>query len=124
MISGFLAGCATSVEPEGDRVRRVAEDFATAVKEQRGGDACSRLSPETVREVEQSEGKPCASAITGLSLPRHGPVSSVDVYGRSAKVALGEDVVFLAVFGDDWKVVAAGCTPRPAAPYDCTVKGG
>lgn len=122
--AGLLAGCGSSVDPEGDRVRSAVEDFAAALQTQRGDDACRRLSEETRSELEQSEGKPCARAITSLSLPEEGSVGSVDVYGRSAKVELAHDVLFLAFFGDDWKVVAAGCSPRPSAPYDCTVKGG
>ena len=120
----LLVGCTGSVDPEGDRVQRAAEDFAAAVQQKRGADACRRLSRETVSELEQSQGKPCAQAITAMSLSEDGPVRSVDVYGRSAKVVLAGDVLFLGFFGGDWKVVAAGCTPRPAAPYDCTVKGG
>jgi hypothetical protein len=39
-------------------------------------------------------------------------------------VALDGDVVFLSTFDSSWKVIAAGCTARPAQPYDCIVQGG
>jgi hypothetical protein len=51
-------------------------------------------------------------------------VTGTDVYGQWAKVRLDDDTVFLAVFSDGWKVVAAGCQPQGDRPYDCTLQGG
>jgi hypothetical protein len=56
-------------------------------------------------------------------LPAAGEVTGTDVYGQWAQVRLTGDTVFLAVFPDGWRVVAAGCTPRPERPYDCVLKG-
>ena len=55
--------------------------------------------------------------------PAH-QVRRVDVHGRQARVTLTADTLFLALFSTGWKVTAAGCTPRPDQPYDCTVEGG
>jgi hypothetical protein len=48
----------------------------------------------------------------------------VDVYGRQARAVLASDTLFLSQFSDGWKIVAAGCEPRPGRPYQCSVKGG
>ena len=52
----------------------------------------------------------------------HGPV---DVAGRSARIALGDEVLFLSRFDDGWRVLAAGCrrtSDDAARPYDCDVE--
>jgi hypothetical protein len=51
-------------------------------------------------------------------------VSASEVYGQRAQVRLSGDTVFLAVFPDGWRVVAAGCTARGEKPYDCVLQGG
>lgn len=85
---------------------------------------CAALAPETRREVEESEKKACPDAISALELPAGGPVRDVDVYGRQARAAMASDTLFLSRFPDGWKIVAAGCEPRPGRPYQCSVKGG
>ena len=37
--------------------------------------------------------------------------TQVEVWGESAQVRYDDDAVFLARFGDDWKIRSAGCTP-------------
>jgi hypothetical protein len=121
-LTGLLAGCATV----GDR-SRAADDvtlrFLSAVAGRDGGTACSLLAPDTAAEVADTGGKPCAEAVLEEELPAAGEVTGTDVYGQWAQVRLTGDTVFLAVFPDGWRVVAAGCTPRPERPYDCVLKG-
>ncbi len=85
---------------------------------------CAALAPETRGELEKSEQADCARAIAAQDLPSGGVVRKVDVYGRQARVVLASDTLFLSRFPDGWKIVAAGCTPRPDRPYQCTVEGG
>ena len=116
------AGCA-SVGDRAEAAAGVAVRMLTAAGARDGAAACAALAPDTAGELEQSAGKPCADAILEEDLPAPGEVTGADVYGQWAQVRLAGDTVFLAVFPDGWRVVAAGCTPRAERPYDCRVKG-
>jgi hypothetical protein len=118
-----LAGC-SSVGERGEAAGSVAVKLMTAVDSKDGASACATLAPDTLAELEQSAGKPCAEAILDEDLPKPGPVTGTDVYGQWAQVRLSDDTLFLAVFPGGWRVVAAGCTPRGERPYDCTLQGG
>ncbi|QES47254.1 hypothetical protein DEJ50_04825 [Streptomyces venezuelae] len=50
-------------------------------------------------------------------------IREAEAYGRQAIVRMAGDTLFLSLFTAGWKVVAAGCTPRPGRPYDCLIKG-
>jgi hypothetical protein len=117
-----LAGCG-SVDDRGDAAASVAARMLTAVQAGDGAGACAALAPDTVSELEESAGKPCAEAILDEDLPAPGEATGSDVYGQWAQVRLTSDTVFLGVFPDGWRVVAAGCTPRQEQPYDCTLQG-
>jgi hypothetical protein len=122
-LSGLvLAGCG-SVDERGGAAASVAVRMLGAVDGGDGAGACAVLAPDTVSELEESAGKPCAEAILEEDLPAPDTVTGFDVYGQWAQVRLGEDTVFLAVFPDGWRVVAAGCTPREERPYDCRLQG-
>ncbi|MEV6843566.1 sigma-70 family RNA polymerase sigma factor [Actinoplanes sp. NPDC051411] len=88
-----------------------------------GAQACAVLAPETASELEESAGKPCAQAVLDEDLPMPGPVADTAVYGQWAQVRLSDDTVFLGVFGDGWRVVAAGCSAQGDQPYHCTLQG-
>ena len=123
LLSGLaLAGCASAGD-RADAAADVAVRMLAAADAQDGTAACAALAPDTLDELEQSAGKPCADAILEEDLPAPGRVAGADVYGQWAQVRLDADTVFLAVFPDGWRVVAAGCTPRGERPYDCRVEG-
>ena len=118
-----LPGCA-SVGERGAAAAAVATRLLTAVDDKDGAAACAVLAPDTASALARSAGMPCAQAILDEDLPAPGAVIRADVYGQWAQVRLADDTVFLAVFRDGWRVVAAGCVPRPNRPYDCELQGG
>jgi hypothetical protein len=118
-----LTGCA-SVENRGDAAASVALRLLTAAQSDDGAGACAVLAPETRAELIDSAGRPCPEAILDEDLPGPGRVEATAVFGQWAQVRLAGDTLFLAVFPEGWRVVAAGCTPRPERPYDCTLQGG
>jgi hypothetical protein len=117
-----VAGCGAGGDRE-SAADAVAVRLLTAVGARDGVTACSALAPETASEVSRNAGKPCPEAVLEEDLPAPGQVTGTDVYGQWAQVRLSDDTVFLAVFPDGWKVVAAGCTSRGERPYLCAVQG-
>ena len=105
-------------------VTEVAHEFSAAVSDGDGATACNLLAPSTRTELEQSTGKACDRAL--LEELGGTPVAAGDlhVYGLMAEVADDRGAVFLTRMPDGWHVLAAGCSPRPDAPYDCAVEGG
>jgi hypothetical protein len=51
-------------------------------------------------------------------------VDAFSTFGTMAQVRFSGDVMFVSEFGNGWKVMAAGCSPVPGHPYDCTLQGG
>ncbi|WKX68931.1 hypothetical protein [Streptomyces sp. XD-27] len=117
------AGCATLGERR-SAARAAALGFERALLAADGAAACAALAPETREEVARSAESRCREAVLAEELPAAGAVREVDVHGRQARVVLASDTLFLSRFRAGWKVVAAGCVPRPGRPYQCTVKGG
>jgi hypothetical protein len=104
---------------------RAALGFARAVTAHQGGRACSLLAPATRAQLESSQGKPCAEAVLGQSVPSSNAVRRADQYGTESRVMLDKDVVFVARFSLGWRVVAAACKDRgQKLPYDCQISGG
>ncbi|HEV7713415.1 MAG TPA: hypothetical protein VGP16_34795, partial [Asanoa sp.] len=118
-----LAGCGGPGGRE-DAASAVAVRLLEAVDRDDGAAACATLAPETLADLEKSADQPCASAVLDEDLPAPGRVINTNVYGQWAKVRLDDDTVFLAVFRDGWRVVAAGCQPQGDRPYDCALQGG
>jgi hypothetical protein len=122
-LIALLAGCG-SVAERGDAASAAAVGFLEAVAARDGTAACDTLAPDTVEELEDSADLPCAQAILDEDLPAPGTVLGADLFGQWAQVRLDGDTLFLAVFPDGWRVVAAGCTSRDPRPYQCELDGG
>lgn len=120
-------GCG-SVEERRTAARDAAVDFERALGAEDGVALCAVLAPGVRDEVEQSSGTPCEEAVVEEDVPfvaaAGDAVEGVDVAGRQARVEFSADTLFLSRFSDGWKVVAAGCAPRPERPYQCLLKGG
>jgi ketosteroid isomerase-like protein len=118
-----VAGCG-SMSGRERGAAEVAQRFLESVENGDGEAACAVLAPDTVAEVEESAGQPCADAVLDADLPGPAEVEATDVYGQLARVRLADDTVFAAMFPGGWRVMAAGCQSRGELPYDCSVKGG
>src|SRR5215203_3947819 len=111
-----LSGCSSGNE---DAATRAAEQLHSSLRAEDGAGACDLLSDDAQKELAESEGASCATAVMDAGLPDSGKVVDVEVYGTAAQVhfADDEDVVFLGEFTDGWKVTAAGCSRQAGAPY-------
>lgn len=118
----LVGGCSGQGNAELGNAEAAASSFTTSVATAPDR-ACDLLAPQTLADLEDSEG-PCATSLPEQVDGPAGPVESAQVYGKDAIVHFGSGTVFLARFADGWRVTAAGCTPSEAGrPYDCTVKG-
>jgi len=116
-LTALLAGCASTQEPEVEKVASTFED-PSADAEAR----CDLLAPTTLAAFEEDQTAPCTDAVQQLSLDG-GAVTSVEVWGGDAQVRMDGDTLFLTETRAGWRVAAAGCTSRGDAPYDCEVEG-
>jgi hypothetical protein len=120
-VAALLAGCgATGSAQDQDASRSVTRFYRALSVDPRS--ACDLLAPGTRHELEDTFG-PCSRSLAGQDLPEAGSVLHVDVYGKDAMIRLDDDVAFLALFRDGWRVTAAGCTPREGRPFDCVLSG-
>lgn len=120
---GSVGGCGTVAERRAD-VRDAVAVFEQALRDGAYDRGCAVLAPGTAEELEQSADSPCAQALREESLRPGGAMRRTDVYGNQARAVLSADTLFLSHFATGWKVVAAGCEPRPQQPYQCRIKGG
>jgi hypothetical protein len=117
VAAAALTGCSSSHEAEVERVAAAFENPSAEPEER-----CDLLAPTVLATFEDSESAPCEEAIQDLPL-RGGAVESVEIWGGDAQVKLAGDTVFLTETSAGWRVIAAACTPRGEAPYDCEVEG-
>ncbi len=116
-LTALLAGCASTQQPEVEKVASTFED-PSADAEAR----CDLLAPATLAAFEKDQTAPCSDAVAQLSVDG-GDVRSVEVWGGDAQVRMAGDTVFLTETSAGWRVTAAGCTSQGDAPYDCEVEG-
>jgi hypothetical protein len=116
-LTVFLTGCSSMQQTE-------VADVATTFDDPAGdpGARCDLLAPATLATLEKDQSAPCADAIQELPL-KGGEGAAVEIWGGDAQVRLGGDTMFLTETTAGWRVVAAGCTARGDAPYDCEVEG-
>ncbi len=119
----ILSECA-SLAPDAGAAADVASSFHRALSDGDGAAACALLAPETAAALEQDSGQSCRQAVIDQDIPDGGTALDRQAYGQTAQVLLTGDVVFLASVGDQWRVSAAGCTPRNERPYHCSIEGG
>lgn len=116
-----LGACGSG--PGSDVAARTAATFEQQVAAA-PAEACALLAEKTKSDLEKAEKKPCAQALPEVDLPAASPLKQVEVFEQQARVVLDKDVVFMARFGDGWKVTAAGCKAQPNdEPYDCELGG-
>jgi len=108
-----LAACGTRARENG--AAAVAERFVAAVSGRDGATACGLLTQQARESVSGATDVTCADGV----LNAHEQGSTVG----QAEVRIGADVIFLLHLDSGWFVSAAGCTPRPSAPYQCDVDG-
>jgi hypothetical protein len=117
-----LGGCAGQGRAEDGNAERAAVEFSRSIDSSTEV-ACGLLAPQTLKELEDSEGA-CAEALPSELESASGAAESTQVYGKDAIVRLATDTIFLARFTQGWRVTAAGCTRQQTGrPYDCKVKG-
>ena len=119
VVALLLAGCAAPADPG---ARSATELLSAALAAGDGSAACRELSAAARAQVASVTGRSCAEGVLER-LPDPGRARRAEVWGSQAQVRTSHDTVFLSHFAGGWKVVAAGCTPRPGQPYDCKVSG-
>jgi hypothetical protein len=121
LLAGLALSACTPTSRE-DGAARVASRFVADVGRHDGAAAC-RLLTESAREsVTGATDATCRKAVVNVA--EHGTaVRRVQVWGDSAQVRIGTDVVFLVHLRAGWRVTAAGCKSQPHAPYLCDVDG-
>jgi hypothetical protein len=118
-LVALLSSCASS---EQDGAVRAADDFVAAVSDGEAGEACALLAPETLEELEQSTGTPCAEAVL-QEAEAAGDRVRVSTFGTMSQVRYADDVLFLTHFDAGWLVVAAGCVEQGDGLYSCGIEG-
>ena len=116
-----LSACGSQGAAEVDSV---ALHFARSVANSADAAACRDLAPSTRSELEQSEGEPCSQALASQKLPSPGSLRGTQVFNTTSQASFAHDTFFLGKFHGGWKIIAAGCTPKPDQPYDCILQGG
>ncbi|MFN2517433.1 MAG: hypothetical protein ABR604_00100 [Jatrophihabitantaceae bacterium] len=117
----ILAGCSSS-GGQREAVSAEAARFVTAVDQHDGMAACDTLTDSAQSSASGATDTPCEKAV--LNVKEDGTtIHGVQVWGDSAQVRIGSDVIFLRRLDTGWRVNAAGCKPQAHAAYQCDVEG-
>ena len=119
-----LGGCGS---PEAASATSTASRFVDLASEDPGA-ACAMLAPRTRDKAAEDGDGDCAEGLRSAELSPASSGSDVapEVAGHTAVVTTGGQTLFLTLFDDGWKVLAAGCTrvsADEAVPYDCALEG-
>jgi hypothetical protein len=120
-----LGGCGS---PEAAAAAAAASQFIGLVRADPGA-ACELLAPRTREKATEEGDGDCAEGLRSAGLPAvsmDGSNLAPEIAGHTARVTTGGQTVFLSLFDDGWKVLAAGCTRSSgdqATPYECAVEG-
>jgi hypothetical protein len=117
-VAVTVSGCAGAQD---SAVTSAASQLLAAAGAGDGAAACELLAPAARTELEDTTGKPCERAILDEDLEPGSEAVEVEVFDTMAQVVLGQETMFLSRFDGRWLVVAAGCTPVPGHPYDCSI---
>lgn len=99
-----------------------ARSFVHSLQRGDGAGACRLLTPDARQSTTGATDVSCADAVKSVHEERD-VVSGVQVWGDTAQVRIGSDVMFLRHIDGAWSVSGAGCERQPEGPYDCTVGG-
>jgi hypothetical protein len=114
----LLAGCGGTQDAA---VAEASTSLLEAVDQGDGAAACALLAPAVRTEIEDTSGTSCDRAILDEPLSGATGPARVEVFDLSAQAVIGSETLFLSRFDGDWLVIAAGCTPVPDKPYDCSI---
>jgi len=119
-----LGGCAS---PEAASAGSAASRFVDVASKDPNA-ACALLAPRTREKAAENGDGDCAKGLRSAEISSSPSGSDVppEVAGHTALVTTGGQTVFLTLFEDGWKVLAAGCTrvsEDEAVPYDCALQG-
>jgi hypothetical protein len=115
----LVCGCAS---PHNDAVGAAARSFVGSLQRGDGAAACRMLTPDARQTTTGATNVSCADAVTSVH-ERGQAVTGVQVWGDTAQVRIGGDVLFLRRIDGRWLISAAGCRRQPTGPYDCTAGG-
>lgn len=119
--AGALSGCGASGSALRD-AREAAVGFLQAVQAEDGAAACALLVPDAREAVASDTGKSCEQGVLELELDAPAGAPRVEVFGEEGLVELTGQRVFVDATAAGWRVVAAGCTPRPPRQDECEVE--
>jgi len=120
VLIALVTGC--SVTGQRSAVVNEATQFVTAVDQHDGKKACEALTDNAKSSASGATDTPCEKAVLNVKEDATS-IHAVQVWGDSAQVKIGTDVLFLRRLHAGWRVNAAGCKPQPHAAYQCDVEG-
>jgi hypothetical protein len=121
-----LVGAGCGQDANATAIRNATNQFFGALSQGDGTRACTQLSAETIKSLEQDEKSACGPAVQAAGL-RTSRIAHVAVYVTNAKVDLANgSSVYLEETASGWKLSALGCRATDGDPKEhplsCTVQ--